>query len=232
MERIDKILSYGLGWSRSEVKDAIKSKRVIMNNGLVKDASIKISESDLIYVDDVLVKTTFDDVIMIHKPKGVVCSTIDPHLPTVFSVFNLSSKIYHMIGRLDQDTTGLLLLTRDGQLTHQLMNPQKKVMKFYRVTCAKPITEEAIRSLKSGVDIQDDTLCAPAQVNQLSEHIIELGITEGRYHQIKRMMHALGNEVIELHRYRLGALSLDTLNEGEWRALTKSEIESLKEKHI
>ena len=232
MERIDKILSYGLGWSRSEVKVAIKQKRVVLNNSLVRDASIKVSETDLIYVDEELVKTTFDDVIMIHKPKGVVCSTVDPHLPTVFSVFNLSSKIYHMIGRLDQDTTGLLLLTRDGQLTHQLMSPNKKVTKFYRVTLLKPITDDAISRLKEGVDIQDEALCAPAQVNLVSEHIIELGITEGRYHQIKRMMHALDNEVIELHRYRLGSLTLDSLNEGEWRALSKSEIESLKEKHI
>lgn len=232
MERIDKILSHGLGWSRSEVKDAIKSKRVVMNKNIVIDASIKISETDLIYVDDELIKTTFDDVIMIHKLKGVVCSTVDPHLPTVFSYFNLSSKIYHMIGRLDQDTTGLLLLTRDGQLTHQLMSPHKKVTKYYRVTCVKPITEEAINSLKQGVDIQDETLCAPAQVNQISEYIIELGITEGRYHQIKRMMHALDNEVIDLHRYCIGSLTLDSLNEGEWRALSKVEIESLKEKHI
>ena len=232
MERIDKILSHGLGWSRKEVKDAIKQKRVVLNNVIVKDSSIKVSDNDLIYVDEELVKTTFDEVIMIHKPKGVVCSTTDPHLPTVFDFFKLSSKIYHMIGRLDQDTTGLLLLTKDGQLTHQLMSPHKKVMKYYRVNLLKPITEEAINQLRNGVDIQDETLTAPAQVHQVSEHIIELGISEGRYHQIKRMMLALDNEVIELHRYRLGPLTLDSLNEGEWRALTQSEIESLKEKHI
>ncbi|MBS3991749.1 MAG: rRNA pseudouridine synthase [Erysipelothrix sp.] len=232
MERIDKILSHGLGWSRKEVKDAIKQKRVVLNNVIVKDSSIKVSDNDLIYVDEELVKTTFDEVIMIHKPKGVVCSTTDPHLPTVFDFFKLSSKIYHMIGRLDQDTTGLLLLTKDGQLTHQLMSPHKKVMKYYRVNLLKPITEEAINKLRIGVDIQDETLTAPAQVHQVSEHIIELGISEGRYHQIKRMMLALDNEVVELHRYRLGPLTLDSLNEGEWRALTQSEIESLKEKHI
>jgi 16S rRNA pseudouridine516 synthase len=232
MERIDKILSYSLGWSRKEVKDAIKQKRVVHNNVIVKDSSIKVAESYQIYVDEELVKTTFDDVIMIHKPKGVVCSTIDPHLPTVFDTFNLSSKIYHMIGRLDQDTTGLLLLTRDGQLTHQLMSPHKKVMKYYRVTLLKPITDEAVNSLRVGVDIQDETLTAPAHVNQVSEYVIELGISEGRYHQIKRMMHALDNEVVELHRYKLGSLTLDELNEGEWRALTKLEIENLKEKHI
>lgn len=228
MERIDKILSYGLGWSRNEVKIAIKQKRVVKNDRLLSDASIKISNTDLIYVDGELVKTNFDDVIMIHKPKGVVCSTVDPHFPTVYSAFNLSSKVYHMVGRLDQDTTGLLLLTRDGQLTHQLMKPQKKVMKFYQVTCLKPITVSDIKSLIKGVDIQDATLCAPAQVKQISEYIIELGITEGRYHQIKRMMHALDNEVINLHRFRLGKLTLDSLSEGEWRALTASEIESLK----
>jgi 16S rRNA pseudouridine516 synthase len=232
MERIDKILSHGLGWSRKEVKDAIKQKRVVLNNVIVKDSSIKVSDNDLIYVDEELVKTTFDEVIMIYKPKGVVCSTTDPHLPTVFDFFRLSSKIYHMIGRLDQDTTGLLLLTRDGQLTHQLMSPHKKVMKYYRVSLLNPITEDAINQLRIGVDIQDETLTAPAQVQQVSEYVIELGISEGRYHQIKRMMHALDNEVIELHRYRLGPLTLDSLNEGEWRALTQSEIESLKEKHI
>lgn len=229
MHRIDKVLSHALNLSRSEVKKALKDGLVTLNEEQIKDSGTKVTESDVICVQGEIIKCFPDEVIMIHKPMGVVCSKTDPHYPSVFEVFNISSKQYHMIGRLDQDTTGLLLLTTNGQLTHQLMTPSKKVNKHYQVTLNQPITQDAIEKLESGVDIQDETLCAGAKVIVHEPNLIELIIHEGRYHQVKRMMKALGYEVIKLHRSQVGFLKLDNLNENEWRACTKSEVMRLKQ---
>jgi 16S rRNA pseudouridine516 synthase len=229
MHRIDKVLSHALNLSRSEIKKAIKEGWVILNESLVKDAGTKVNEHDVIVFDGDIIKCFPDELIMIHKPMGVVCSRTDPHYPSVFEVFNLSSKQYHMIGRLDQDTTGLLLLTTNGQLTHQLMSPNKKVNKHYFVTLNHDITDEAVIQLESGVDIQDETPCAPAKVVVHEPRLIELIIHEGRYHQVKRMMQALGYDVIKLHRSQVSFLTLDNLKLGEWRACRQEEIERLKQ---
>jgi 16S rRNA pseudouridine516 synthase len=229
MHRLDKVLSHALNWSRSEVKKAIKEGWVLLNESIIKDAGIKISEDDVVKVQGEIIKCFPDEVIMIHKPMGVVCSKTDPHYPSVFEVFNLSSKQYHMIGRLDQDTTGLLLLTTNGQLTHQLMTPSKKVNKHYQVTINQPITQEAISKLESGVDIQDESLCEPAKVIVHEPTLIELIIHEGRYHQVKRMMKAVGYEVIQLHRSQVGFLKLGNLKENEYRACSEEEIMRLKQ---
>lgn len=232
MHRIDKVLSHALSLSRADVKVMIKQHRVTCNTVIITDSGFKVRLEDVICVDGKHVVCFPPEVIMIHKPKGVVCSTHDPHHPTVFHVFGLSAKQYHMVGRLDQDTTGLLLLTTDGQFTHQIMNPRKQIEKHYIVTLDKEISDDAIHRLAQGVDIQDDTLCAPAYAIRLEANVIELRISEGRYHQVKRMMAALGYHVIALHRSQIGELTLGDLREYEMRALTPSEIKHLKEKHI
>jgi 16S rRNA pseudouridine516 synthase len=232
MHRLDKVLSHALNISRSDVKKALKDGVVSINNHIIKDAGIKVNEKDIVQFNNEVIECFPHELIMIHKPMGVVCSKSDSHYPSVFEVFNLSSKQYHMIGRLDQDTTGLLLLTTNGQLTHQLMSPQKKVSKHYQVTLDHPISEEAIKQLESGVDIQDETLCAGAKVIVHEDNLIELIIHEGRYHQVKRMMHALGYEVLKLHRSQVSFLKLEDLKIGEWRACTEAEIQQLKHGEI
>lgn len=232
MQRVDKVLSHALSVSRSEIKSMIKHKRVTCNQIIVDDGGLKVSAQDVICVDLLLVNCFPAEVIMINKPKGVVCSTHDPHHPTVFQVFNLSSKQYHMVGRLDQDTTGLLLLTTNGQLTHHIMHPLKKIEKHYIVTLDSPISDAAIHALAQGVDIQDDTICAPAFAQRLSACVIVLRLSEGRYHQVKRMMLALGYHVLALHRSQIGDLTLGDLLECESRVLSDAEVGRLKEKHI
>jgi 16S rRNA pseudouridine516 synthase len=228
MHRIDKLLSHALNLSRSEIKASIKEGGVSLNDEIIKDSALKVNEKDIIKFHGEVIQCFPNEVIMIHKPMGVVCSKTDPFYPSVFEYFNLSSKQYHMIGRLDQDTTGLLLLTTNGQLTHQLMSPHKKVSKHYQVTLNKPITQEAIHQLELGVDIQDETVCAPAEVIVHETALIELIIHEGRYHQVKRMMQALGYEVVKLHRTQVSFLVLGNLEEGRIRACSADEINKLK----
>lgn len=231
MHRLDKLVSHTLSLSRKEVKDLLKTKRISLNGNIIVDGSIKASSDDIICLDETRLDCFPAEVIMVHKPQGVVCSTQDAYYPTVYEYFEISSKHYHMIGRLDQDTTGLLLLTTNGQLTHQLMSPNKKVNKHYIVTLDRDIEDESIQLLEKGVDIQDDTICEPAQVVKMSSNVIELIIHEGRYHQVKRMLSAVGYNVLALHRSHIGGLSLDGLALGQQRALTQSEIHRLKEKH-
>ncbi len=134
------------------------------------------------------------------------------------------------VGRLDIDTEGLLLITNDGALAHDLLAPKKHVDKVYYVKLAKPISEADIHALEEGIQINEEEICAPASVVVLSDDEIKLTIHEGKFHQVKRMMHAIDNEVCFLKRLQMGSLMLDeTLKPGEYRALSESEIEGLKQ---
>ena len=134
------------------------------------------------------------------------------------------------VGRLDKDTEGLLLITNDGELSHNLLSPKKHVDKTYLVETAAIVTEEMVGQLKQGVDIGEDKMTLPAKVKLLEDKKIELTIMEGKFHQVKRMLKAVGNEVVYLKRLSMGSLTLDSdLNLGEYRSLTKEEITQLKE---
>ncbi len=133
------------------------------------------------------------------------------------------------MGRLDADTTGLLILTNDGELNHVLTSPRRKLPKTYRVELKHPLTEEQIQRLSEGVVLRDDPEpTAPAHVLMLSEREMELTITEGRYHQVKRMLAAVGNRVERLHRTAIGKLRLEGMAEGAWRELSADEVSLLK----
>lgn len=229
MQRLDKALADALNWTRSDIRNAVKQKRVCVNHHIVKDFGMKVSQYDHIMLDSDQVVLFHHEVIMVHKPVGVVCSSVDSKFPTVFEYFKLSPKLYHMVGRLDQDTSGLLLLTTNGQLTHQLMNPSKKVDKHYQVVLRDPISQKAIQQLETGVDIGDEKVCEPARVVVMDATTIELIIHEGRYHQVKRMLQAVKNEVLELHRSQIGSLTLDGLDVGAWRVCSEEEILQLKQ---
>jgi 16S rRNA pseudouridine516 synthase len=134
-----------------------------------------------------------------------------------------------LVGRLDIDTEGLLLITNDGELSHRLLSPKRKVDKVYYVECRDPIDQQTLAMLKNGVDIQDETPTLPAQVELLSENNLYLTIKEGRYHQVKRMLAACGNQVTYLKRIQIGILKLDeNLALGDWRFLSEKEVEQLK----
>ena len=165
---------------------------------------------------------------MLNKPAGVVTATRDRE-KTVMDLFEPEHrKGLFPVGRLDRDTVGLLIITNDGDLSHRLTSPKRKVPKTYLVGISKPVTPGEIASLEAGLDIGDGDHSAPAIVEVIDDRSIYLTVTEGKYHEVKRMLKAVGNEVITLKRVSVGPLRLDPmLKEGEYRRLTPSEIDGL-----
>jgi 16S rRNA pseudouridine516 synthase len=165
--------------------------------------------------------------IALHKPGGVECSRESTAHDSVFGFFPepFLRRGLQPAGRLDADTTGLLLLTDDGLFNHAITSPKRKLPKTYRVRMKHPLTEEQIAALEKGVVLRDDPEpTAPAVVNRISENEADIVITEGRYHQIKRMGAAVGNRVESIHRSAIGPLELGDLPEGEWRFMTADEV--------
>ncbi len=231
ISRLDKILAdSGLG-TRSSVRDLIKSGRVKINHTPEKNPGRKVNtDKDEIEVNGEII--TFQEKVyyMLNKPAGVITATEDKKQKTVLDLIDdRKRRDIFPVGRLDKDTVGLLLITNDGILAHRLLAPGKHVEKKYFVRVDKEITEEIARDIRSGVDIGDETLTAPAKLDVgTGGREAEIIITEGRYHQIKRMFEAFGLSVIYLKRLSMGSLILDeNLEEGRWRYLTEDEIEKL-----
>ncbi len=226
--RLDKFLSNAGMGSRKDVTKIIKEKRVTINEQIETVGKTYVSDDDIIKLDDRVVSLEKHVYIMLNKPKRVITATKDDKHQTVMDLIQHPQKeMLFPLGRLDRNTTGLLIITNDGQLGHQLLSPKKKVEKKYVVTLKKAITDEAIKQLETGVELSDFTT-QPASVKVLRDDCIELTITEGKFHQVKRMMHAVENQVEELHRKSFGRLVLDpNLNFSESRKLTDDEIKLL-----
>lgn len=231
MMRLDKFLANAGVGSRSRVKEMCKKGSVSVNGIVVKSSDENIDEmTDCVKVCGERITLFSNRYFMLHKPAGVVSATQDNFDRTVLDcIAPEDRKKLFPVGRLDKDTTGLLLLTDDGVLSHTLLSPKKNVNKVYRVTCARPVDEEQIRKLEQGVDIGEEKMTLPAKVEVTQETTcILLTIQEGKFHQVKRMLHAVGNEVVQLKRLQMGSLILDsTLNPGEYRELTQDELANL-----
>ena len=228
--RLDQYLASGTGLSRKGAKRAITGKRVQVNGQLCRSTSANINTGDSVLLDGEPVTLPGELYLMLHKPAGVISATTDSNQPTALDLLppELARQV-HIAGRLDKDTTGLLLLTSDGQWSHRVTSPRRDCPKTYRVQLAEPLTAEARQALEQGIQLNgEDTATRPAQVVACSEQEIELTISEGRYHQVKRMLAAVGNHVTTLHRQRIGAIELDAgLAPGQFRELTRSEIDSV-----
>jgi 16S rRNA pseudouridine516 synthase len=164
---------------------------------------------------------------MLHKPAGCVCATEDREHRTVLDLLDAQNPTgLHVAGRLDIDATGLVLITDDGEWSHRVTSPRHKFPKTYRVTLETPLSEEAATTLRAGVALRNEPRrCAPAALERLADSAWRLTITEGKYHQVKRMLAAVGNRVLALHRERIGKVALDPdLSPGEYRPLTDEEI--------
>ena len=205
-----------------------------MNGEIIKSPEYKIdTQTDAVLADGK--EIAYEELIyyMLNKPQGVVSATEDRRDKTVLDLISEKKrKDLFPVGRLDKDTEGLLLITNDGELAHNLLAPKKHVDKKYFVRLKAPLSEENRKRLEEGVDIGEDKLTLPAQVFVLNEERdeAEIIIREGKFHQIKRMFHAVGNEVVFLKRLSMGSLVLDeALLPGEYRLLTPQEIERLKE---
>jgi len=229
--RLDKFLSQQLGISRALVARELRAKRVTVDGEIVKSGALKLSPEQRVEFDgNVLDQITGPRYFMLNKPQGYVCSTDDPDHPTVLYFLDepVAYKL-HAAGRLDIDTTGLVLMTDDGQWSHRITSPRHHCEKTYLVTLEHPLAADTAEQFAAGVQLHnEDSLTLPAQLEQVEERLVRLTISEGRYHQVKRMFAAVGNRVVALHRERIGAIVMDDdLEPGEYRLLTDEEIASV-----
>lgn len=233
--RIDKLLA-NLGYgSRKEVKGLLKSGAVKINDVVVKDAKQHVDPNmETVTLNGEVLEYKEFIYLMMNKPQGVLSATEDHRDETVIDLLELDDQVYEPfpVGRLDKDTEGLLLITNDGQLAHRLLSPKKHVPKTYFAVIDQEVTEADIIAFKKGVTLDDGYVTKPGELKILKSGIrsdIELTITEGKFHQVKRMFEAVGKKVIFLKRLTMGSLALDeSLELGEYRELTDEEIELLK----
>jgi 16S rRNA pseudouridine516 synthase len=229
--RLDKLLStIGYG-SRKEVKGLLKTGAVKVDGTAVKDAKVHVNPDEQeITVHGEAVSYREFVYFMLHKPQGVISATEDSLHETVLDLLEIDDAVYDPfpVGRLDKDTEGLLLLTNDGQLAHQLLSPKKHVPKTYFAKINAPVTEEDAEAFTQGVTLDDGYVTKSAELKILTSGVeseIELTIVEGKFHQVKRMFEARGKKVTYLKRLSMGALLLDeSLDLGEYRELTEEEL--------
>lgn len=229
-QRLDKFLSEYTGLSRSQATKALRQNLVKVNQQLVKDGALKVSLEDVVEFDgETLEWVSGNQYFLLYKPEGYVCSHDDGEYPTVYQFFDypLSSRL-HTAGRLDVDTTGLVLLTDDGQWSHRITSPKYHCEKTYLVTLADPVEDFYLEQCAQGILLKGEKQpTKPAQIEIIDDYNLNLTIVEGKYHQVKRMFAALGNKVIALHRWRIGQIILDPqLEEGQYLALTDAEVQS------
>ena len=228
--RIDKFLSDNSIGTRKEIKGIIKAGRILVNDKQVSDPGMHIDPSaDVIKYDGNVIEYEQFHYYMLNKPAGVVSSTREGASTTVVELLSGEGvKNLSPVGRLDKDTEGLLILTDDGALLHNLISPSKHVGKEYLVIPEHALTDDDLKKLEEGVDIGDDKPTLPAKAH-MGEDGLHLIIYEGRFHQVKRMLEAVNNKVTYLKRLKMGDLALDPeLQGGEYRKLTPEELELLR----
>jgi len=215
--------------SRRDIKIFLKQQTVTVNGQRVKESGFRIDpKKDDIRLNGEKIKQPELVYFLLNKPKGIVSTTSDEYgRKSVTSLISAKERIYP-VGRLDKDTTGLLLLTNDGELTNHLTHPRFHVDKVYRLKITGIVSKEQLHALRNGV-LLDDGITAPAQVTVLSNNLLEMKIHEGRNRQIRRMCETVGIKLLELERIKFGPLSLKNLPLGKFRELTKGEIASLQQ---
>lgn len=228
--RLAKFLATAGVASRRAAEEIIRAERVAVNGATVTDPARDVTDADAVLVDGAPVATEAERAVyVVNKPAGVVSTASDPQRrPTVVSLVRSAVRLYP-VGRLDIDTTGLILLTNDGALAYRLTHPSFEVPRTYRVVVWRPpVRDRDVRALRAGVTLEDG-LTAPARVRRLGDRgeIIELTIHEGRKRQVKRMCEAVGHRVRSLERVAFGPLTLGTLAPGAHRRLSQAEIEAL-----
>ena len=235
MMRLDRFLCETGQGTRSEVKQLIR-KGFVTVNGLQETAADRKleEEADVVAVRGEVCLFQKFHYYLLHKPAGVITATRDQSQQTVVDLL-AGEKVRNLfpVGRLDKDAEGLLLITDDGELAHKLLSPKKHVDKTYFVRTKLPLCQQDAKCLETGVDIGDETLTLPARVEQIADNEIKLIIQEGRFHQVKRMLEAVGNEVIYLKRLSMGPLALPKdLEKGSFRPLKREELLKLRQENL
>ncbi|MGB2875139.1 MAG: pseudouridine synthase [Gaiellaceae bacterium] len=216
--------------SRRAADELIKAERVTVN-GELGQLNTFVGPRDVVEVDGRRVERQALAYVLLHKPAGVVTTARDPQgRPTVVELVDHPARVVP-VGRLDADTTGALLLTNDGELAHRLAHPRYEVEKVYEAEVEGEPSDDALDRLRAGVEL-DDGPTAPSRVGRLAPSKLELAIHEGRKHQVKRMLAAVGHPVTRLHRSRYAGLTLEGLEPGAWRELEPSEVDQLSRKTL
>lgn len=229
--RLDKLIASQGNMTRKEVQKLIKSGMVEVNGELVTDCGLSVdSDTDRVKIDGNELFYKRSIYIMMNKPAGVLSASSDKKATTVIDLVpdKLRRRELFPAGRLDKDTTGFILITDDGALSHNILSPKNHVIKTYEALLNAEISERDISLFAEGIVLEDGTECMPAQIKALGNCIVQIKICEGKFHQIKRMVAAVGKEVLQLKRVSIGGLELDTsLAEGECREITEDELNSL-----
>ncbi|GAM75437.1 ribosomal small subunit pseudouridine synthase A [Vibrio ishigakensis] len=228
--RLDKYLCDGLGITRKQATKLLKTGEVTVDGEMIKSGAFKVKDGAEVEWQDRPLLLRGPRYLMMNKPEGFVCSHEDGFNHTVFVLLDeVRYEDLHFAGRLDVDTTGLLLITDDGQWSHRITSPKHKCDKTYRVWLADPVQDNYAEAFKQGILLRNEkepTL--PADLKIIDEKQVLLTIHEGKYHQVKRMFAALGNRVEALHRERIGQITLDEdLEPGEYRDLSEDEIQAI-----
>ncbi len=230
MERIDKIIGAQTEYSRKDIKKLVLQKRVKVNEELVLKSDIKIDENkDIISIDGKKINIQKNVYLILNKPEGYISATEDKSQKTVLDLIDekYSHRELFPAGRLDKDTTGMMIITDDGQFAHNILAPKKHISKTYQVEIDIPVTEEMVIGFENGIELNDG-VCKKASLKITGENTAIVTLTEGRYHQIKRMFGCFGAKVTKLHRIAMGFLELPKdLEEGASRELSNQELELL-----
>ncbi|QIR15440.1 16S rRNA pseudouridine(516) synthase RsuA [Shewanella aestuarii] len=228
--RLDKFICESTELTRSTAKKALHRSDVTCDGVIVKDPGFKVTDKTVVRLEGRIISVVGERYIMLHKPIDTICSTIDEVYPSVLSLLNVEKvDNLHIAGRLDADTTGLVLITSDGQWSHRITSPKKDCAKRYLVELAEPVEQALIAEFAAGIALRNEEgLTKPAILDIVNPCLVRLTISEGKYHQVKRMFAAVGNRVVNLHRESIGGIELDAdLALGEWRFLTDEEINSI-----
>ena len=231
MERLDKIIGSQTSYSRKDVKELVRKKRIEVNNEIVLKSDIKIDpNNDIISIDNKVLTIKKYVYLMLNKPKGYVSATEDKNDKTVLDLVPEEYRHRNLFpaGRLDKDTTGLMIITDDGTFAHNILSPVKHISKTYNVTIDIPMTEEMVQDFKDGVQLIDGE-CKTASLEITGQYTGVVILTEGRYHQIKRMFGCYKAKVVELERIAMGNFYLpEDLVQGECREFTEEELKKVR----
>lgn len=231
--RLDKFLSKATELSRKEAKKILHNNEVTVNNEIIRDSSyhVDIVHDDIEWLGESLSVATGNRYLLLYKPEGFECTLKPKEYPIVTELIDIPEvSNLRIVGRLDVDTTGALLLSDDGQFLHRVTSPKHHVAKVYHLILAEAMSEieqaNAIQQISKGVLLEGEReRTKPAELTFCDEIHAKLVLTEGKYHQVKRMMAYFGNKVIELHRASIGSITLEGLEKGECRFLTRKEIQ-------
>lgn len=229
--RIDKFLSHAATLSRKECQKILKSGEVTVNGEIIKSSDFKVNPDtdEVIYLGKKIIYNEFTYIIL-NKPQGVVSATDDANQKTVIDLLPPEMKKLGLFpcGRLDKDTTGVVILTNDGAAAHNALSPKKHVIKKYYFLTADEYSDDDMLTIENGLTLKDGYTTKPCKIDRISDKEGYIYLTEGKYHEIKRLFGARGNKIVGLERKAFGTITADDLECGKWRYMTSEEISAFK----